>query len=104
LVPLEAAAVAEQKCGEPVTRAQQIDANVFAAAEQVTGGFLLVCRNVNRGQGLSSIEQREMARISAVRLDPIPRAGGNQGRGDDVARNASPAEGALELTAARTRS
>ena len=69
-------------------RAEQIRADVLATAQQIAGGFFLVGRDVNRGQRAGAIQDRELRRIAAVRLDPIARAARNQGRRNDVARNA----------------
>ena len=66
--------------------AQQIGANVFAAAQQIAGGFFLLGRNVNGGQRAGAIQDRELAGVAPIRLDAIARPAGNQRRRDDVAR------------------
>jgi len=42
--------VAEEEFREPVTAAEQVGANVFAAPQQFAGGFFLLGGNVNGGE------------------------------------------------------
>ena len=55
--------------------AQQIGADVFATAQQIAGGFLLLGRNVDGRQRPGAVQHRELAGVAAVRFDPIARAG-----------------------------
>jgi len=49
-----------------VARPEQVDANVFAAAQQIAGGFFLLGRNVNRRERSGAIEDGELPGIALV--------------------------------------
>jgi hypothetical protein len=83
--------------------AEEIGTDVFAAPEQIASGFFLLRRNVDGRQGTGSIEHGELAGIPAIRLDAITGSTRDQRRGDDIARDAAPLEGAAELEPARAR-
>ena len=69
----EATAVAQQKLGQPVSRAQQVGPNIFATAEQITRRFFVLGRNVNRRQGAGATEHGELCRIASIGFDPLTR-------------------------------
>jgi hypothetical protein len=52
---------------------------------------------VNRRQRAGPVEDRELAGIAPIGLDPIARAARDEGRGNDVARYLSRGERALQL-------
>ena len=81
----EAAAVAEQEFGEPMTRAEQIGADVFATPQQIARGFFLLGRNVDGGQRPRAVEHRELAGVAAIRFDAIARSARDQRRRNHVA-------------------
>ena len=81
--------------------AQQIRVDGFTTAQQVARGFFLLRRNVNGGQRSGPIEDRELARITSIRLDAIPRPSGNQGRRDHLTGNLATPQRALQLEATR---
>src|SRR6185503_13730288 len=83
----EAAAVAEQELRETVAGAKEVSPNIFATAQQIAGGFFLLGRNVNDREGAGPIEHGEVARITAVGLDAIAGATGNERGSDDLAGN-----------------
>ena len=85
----EATPVAEEECREPMPGTQQIGADIFAAPQQIAGGFFLLGRNVNGGERAGATEHGELTRIAAVGVDAVPGAAGNQGGRDDVTRNAA---------------
>ena len=103
LRPREPSAVAQQEFGQPVTRAQEVRANVFATAEQIAGRLFLLGGNVNRGEGLGAVQHRELRGIAAIGLDPIAGAARDEGGGDEVAGHPVGAECPLELKAAGAR-
>ena len=72
----KAPAVAEQEFREAVSRAQQIGSNVLATAEEITGGFFLVGRDVNRGEGAGSEKDGELA---GSRRSVLTRSPGRRG-------------------------
>ena len=67
--------------------AQEIRADVFTAPEEIARGFFLVSWNMNRRQGASAIQHRELTGIAPIRLDAIAGRRGIKRRRDDVARN-----------------
>src|SRR5688572_2113357 len=91
----EAAAVAEQKVGEPMPRAEQVGANVFPAAQEIADGLFELRRNVDRGERVGAIEDGELAGIAPVGFDAISWPARNEGGGDDVTRHAVRGERAL---------
>jgi hypothetical protein len=74
----EAAAVTEQEFRQAMAGTQEIDANVFAAAEQIARGLLLFGRNVDRSERVRAVEDRQLGRIATIGFDAIPGAPGNQ--------------------------
>ena len=97
----EPAAVPQQKFREPVARPQQIGTDVISASQQIADRFLLLGGDMNRCERTRAIENRELGRIAAIRLDPIARAPRDQGRRDDVARDPVGRHRPLQLEAAR---
>ena len=93
----KAAAVAEQDVGQTMPGAQEIGANVFAAAQEIARRLLLLGGNVDGGEGAGAIQDRELAGIAAIGFHPVPRTTRDQRRGDDVARDAVRDQGPLEL-------
>ena len=83
--------------------AEQVGADVLATAQQIARGFFLLGGNVNGGERPGPVEDRQVAGVTTIRFDSIPRAAGDQGRRDHVAGNAPGREGALQLEAARPR-
>jgi hypothetical protein len=90
-------AVTQQEFGQAVARAQQIGADVFATPQQIARGFFLLGGNVNRRQGAGTVENRELPRITPIRLDAIPWASRNQARRDNVARHLAGGQPALQF-------
>ena len=84
-----------------MSRPQQVGAGIFATAQEIARGFLLLGRNVNRGEGTGAVQDGELAGIAAISLDAIAGAAGNQRRRNDVAGNLPRRERALQLEAAR---
>ena len=82
----EAAAVAQEKLREPMARAEEIGADIFATPEQIARGFFLLGRNMNRRQRAGPIQHGELAGIAPIGLDAIARATRDQGRRDDLTR------------------
>ena len=80
---------------------QQIGADVLTAAQQIADGFFLVGGHVNRCQRTRVIEHGEVTRIASIGLDTVTGPPRNEGRGDDVARDALGGERALQLEATR---
>ena len=61
--------------------AQQVRANVFAAAQEIARRFFLLGRNVNGGQRTGAMEHRELAGVAAIVLtDRRPVAESGRGR------------------------
>src|SRR4029453_19617860 len=81
---------------------QEVDAKVFAAAEQIARGLLLFGRNVDRGERVRAVEDRQLGRIATIGFDAIPGAPGNQRGRDDVTRDVVGGERTLQLEATRT--
>ena len=67
LRPGEAAAVPQEEFREPMPRAQEIRANIFATAEQIARRFFLLGRDMNRRQRAGAIQHRELRRHRADR-------------------------------------
>ena len=76
---------AEQELDEPMTPANDVLANIVAAAQQVAHRFLRLVRYVDRGQLARAVEADELGRVAAIRLDPLPRAARGESRGHHVA-------------------
>jgi hypothetical protein len=98
----ETPAVTEEEFGEPVTSAEEIDANIFSAPKQVARGFFLLGGNVNRGERAGAKQNGQVVRIAAIGLDAIAGAPRNQGGGDDIAWDRVRGEGALQVEATGT--
>ena len=64
------AAMPEQELDEPMAPANDVLANIVAAAQQVAHRFLRLVRHVDRGQLARSVEADELGRVAAIRLDP----------------------------------
>ena len=99
----EAAAVPQQEFGQPMARAQEIRADVFATAQEIARRFFLLGRDVDRRQRAGAIEDGELARIAPIGLDPIAGPPRNQRRRDDVTGNAVCGQRALQLKPTRAR-
>jgi hypothetical protein len=84
-------------------RAQEISADVFAAAQEIARRFFLLGGNVNGRERAGAIQHRELAGIAAVGFDPITGTAWNQRRRNDVTRHVARGQRALELEAAGTR-
>jgi hypothetical protein len=84
----EATPVPEEEVGQPMPGAGEIGANVFATAQEVTRGLFLRGGNVDGGQGAGAIRDRELTSIAAIGFHPVPRTPWNQGRRNDIARDA----------------
>jgi hypothetical protein len=84
-------------------RAEEIGANVLATPQQVARGFFLLGGNVNGGERPGPVEDRQVAGVTTIRFDPIPRAAGDQGRRNHIAGDSLGRGGALQLKAARSR-
>ena len=74
---------------------EQIGADVFATAKEITGGFFLVGRDVDRGERTGAIEDGELTGIAAIGFDAIAGPARNQGGRDDVTRHVLRGERAL---------
>jgi hypothetical protein len=98
----EAPAMAQQKLGEPMARAEKIRANIFATAEQIARRFFLLAGNVNRDKRTGAVQHGELARIAPIRLDAIAGAPRDQCWRDDLTRNVVLTQRTLELEAAGT--
>ena len=96
--------VPQQEFREPVAGAQQIGPNVFATPQQIADGLLRLGRDVDGHQRPGPVQHRELARVTPIRFNPITRAARDQGRRNDVARNARGRQCALQLEAARPAS
>src|SRR5688572_21040323 len=92
----------EEKLREPMSGAQQIRADIFPAAQEIAGGLFLFGRDVNRGERAGPIEDRELGRVAAVRLDAIAGPPRDERWRDHVTRNGVPGQRTLELEAAGT--
>jgi hypothetical protein len=99
----EAAAVAEQEFREPMARAEQIRADVLAAPKEVSGGFLLLGRDVNRRQRPGAVQDRELRRIPPIGLDPVAGPPRNQRGRDHVTGDTLADQRSLQVKAARAR-
>jgi hypothetical protein len=64
--------------------AQQIRVECFSTPQEIANCFLLLARNVNRGEGAGAIQNGELARITPIGLDAIARTTWNQGRRDHL--------------------
>lgn len=93
----------EQELGETVFGAEQVRADVFAAAQQIANGFFLLGRNVNRCQCAGAKQHGELRGIASIRLDPVAHAAWDQGRRDHVARDPGGVQRPLQIKPARTR-
>ena len=71
------ATVAEQEFREPMPRAEQIGLNVFTTAQEIARGLVLLGRDMDRGERAGALEDGELARVAAVRLDAIARPARN---------------------------
>jgi hypothetical protein len=91
----------QEEFREAVPGAEQVGADVLAAAKEIARGFFLLGRNVNGRQGPGAGEDRELPGIAAISFDAIDGSTGNQRGRDDVTRDAVRREGTLELEAAR---
>jgi len=98
----ETSAVTEQEFRETVPGTQQVGADVFATAEEITSRFFLLGGNVNRGEGGGAMEDGELAGIASVGFDAIARPPGNQRRRDDLTRYLVRGQRSLQLEATRT--
>lgn len=56
-----------------MARSQQVCANIFTAAKEVAGGFLLLGGDVNSGQGPGPMQHRQVCSVAAVRFHVIAR-------------------------------
>ena len=79
------AAMPEEELDEPMAPANDVLANIVAAAQQVAHRFLRLVGHVDRGQLARAVEADELGRVAAIRLDPLPRAARGESRGDHVA-------------------
>lgn len=86
-----------------MSSAQQIRADVFTAAEEITRRFSLVTGNVDRREGAGPMQDGELTGVAAISLDAITRAPRNQRWRDHLARYVAGAERALQLEAAGPR-
>jgi hypothetical protein len=91
----EAAPVPQKKLREAVTRTEHIGPDVLPAPEEITGGFFLFRRNVNRREHARPIQDGELAGIAAIRLDAIAGAARDQSWSNDVAWNLAAGKKAL---------
>ena len=69
----EAAAVAQEEVREAVPRAEEIGTDVFATAQEIASGLLLLGRDVDGGQRAGAIEERQLNGIAAVVLMHMPK-------------------------------
>jgi hypothetical protein len=97
----EAAAVTEQEFRQAMSGTQEIDANVFTAAQQVARGFFLLGGNVNGRERTGAIEHGQLGGIAAVGFDAIPGAPGNQRGGDDITGDLVGGQRPMQLEATR---
>src|SRR6266566_3584743 len=67
----KAATVAQEKVREAMSGAEEIRADVFAAAQEIAHGLFELGRNVNRGEGAGAIEDGELARVTAIGFDAV---------------------------------
>ena len=72
--------MAEEEFGQPVTGAEEIDTDVFAASQQISSRFFLLGGNVNGGERPGAIQDGELPGIAPVVLMRSPgRRGINAG-------------------------
>lgn len=86
-----------------MSRAEQIGADILAAPQQIPRRFLLLGRNVNRGQRARAIEHGQVARVTAVGLNAVTCAARDQGWRDHVAANTVHRQRPLQLEPTRAR-
>src|SRR5688572_9527775 len=98
----EASSVAEEKVRQPMPGAEEIGADILAAAQQIARGFFLIARNVNRGERAGAVEDGELARIATVRFHAVAWTTRNQAGRDDVARNVPRGQRTLQFEPTRT--
>jgi len=68
----EATPVAEEEFREAMPGTQHVGADIFAAPQQIAGGFFLLGRNVNGGERAGATEHGELTRIAAVGFERSP--------------------------------
>jgi hypothetical protein len=78
-----------------VTGAQEIRADVFATAQEISRGFFLLGRDVDGGEGAGASEDGKLGGVAAIGFDAVAWAARNQGGRDDVTRHVVRGEGAL---------
>ena len=100
LRPGEATAVPQEKLREPVSRAQQIRANIFATAQQIARRLFLLAGNVNGGERARSVQHRQLAGIAPIGLDAIAGPPRDQGWRDHVTGNVIRGQRTLQIEAA----
>jgi hypothetical protein len=61
--------MAEQEFGEPMTGPEEIDTDVFPAAQQIASSFFLLGGDVNGGERPGAIQDGELPGIASIRFD-----------------------------------
>jgi hypothetical protein len=89
--------VAQQELREPVSRAQDVLAEVLAQAHQVAHRLLLRAGHADGGERPGAEQRAERARVAAVGLHPLTGSLGDERRGDDAAVDAESAQLALQF-------
>ena len=93
--------MSQQKFRQTVARAEQVGADVLAAAQQVADRFLLVGRHMDRRQRAGPIEDRELARVAPIGRDAVARSTRDERRGNDLTGEARGGQRPLQLEATR---
>jgi hypothetical protein len=86
-----------------MARTQQVRADIFATAEEIARGFLLLARDVDRRERPGPIQDGQVAGVALIGFDAIAWPPRNQRRRDHVARDALLGQGPLQLEPTRAR-
>ena len=99
VAPAVVQAAAQQQLAQPMPTPLQILARIIARAAQIANRFVLGGRRLDLRQQARATQLRQLARIAAIRLDPLAGLPWNQRRRDHL--DSSPARSS---SAAATRS
>src|SRR3989441_11461116 len=93
------APVAGQELEHAMPPAENIAADVVAAADEIAHGLLALVEDVDGGELPSAEQSHELRRVPAVGLDPLPGASWGQRWRNDRARDAEPGDLTGEIVA-----
>jgi hypothetical protein len=84
-------AAPQQELAEAMPRLELVLLGRFPGAHEVAQGMRSI-GDPHRGERARAVAVRQLDGVAPIRLHPVAGLGGDEGRGDDVAADAQPAE------------